>query len=54
MVLEYRGTTVILTGAAQLDEFGTLADAVVKSAEQPTAAVSSFTVGASRTLSRVK
>jgi hypothetical protein len=31
MVLEYRGTTVILTGAAPLDEFGTLADAVVKS-----------------------
>jgi Protein of unknown function (DUF4245) len=31
MVLEYRGTTVILTGAAPLDEFSTLADAVVKS-----------------------
>jgi hypothetical protein len=31
MVLEYRGTTVILSGAAALDEFATLADAVVKS-----------------------
>jgi hypothetical protein len=31
MVLEYRGTTVILSGAASLDEFATLADAVVKS-----------------------
>jgi len=33
MVLDYRGTTVILSGAAQLDEFGELADAVVKSME---------------------
>ncbi|MCU1565932.1 MAG: hypothetical protein JWQ56_869 [Pseudarthrobacter sp.] len=33
MVLEYRGTTVILSGAAQLDEFAALADAVVKSME---------------------
>lgn len=31
MLLEYRGTTVILTGAAQLDEFARLADAVVQS-----------------------
>ena len=31
LVLEYRGTTVILSGAAQLDEFAILADAVVKS-----------------------
>jgi hypothetical protein len=31
MVLDYRGTTVILSGAAQLDEFAILADAVVKS-----------------------
>jgi hypothetical protein len=31
MVLDYRGTTVVLSGAAQLDEFSTLADAVVKS-----------------------
>jgi hypothetical protein len=31
MVLEYRGTTVVLSGAAALDEFATLADAVVKS-----------------------
>jgi hypothetical protein len=31
MVLDYRGTTVILAGAAQLEEFATLADAVVKS-----------------------
>lgn len=33
MVLDYRGTTVVLTGTAQLDEFGILADAVVKSLE---------------------
>jgi hypothetical protein len=33
MVLDYRGTTVILSGAAELDEFATLADAVVKSLE---------------------
>jgi hypothetical protein len=33
MVLNYRGTTVVLTGTAQLDEFGILADAVVKSLE---------------------
>lgn len=33
LVLDYRGTTVILSGAAQLDEFATLADAVVKSME---------------------
>lgn len=31
MVLDYRGTTVILSGAARLDEFAVLADAVVKS-----------------------
>ncbi|WP_258805269.1 DUF4245 domain-containing protein [Pseudarthrobacter sp. NS4] len=31
LVLDYRGTTVVLSGEAQLDEFGTLADAVVKS-----------------------
>jgi hypothetical protein len=31
MVLEYRGTTVILAGAAQLDDFATLAAAVVQS-----------------------
>jgi hypothetical protein len=31
MVLNYRGTTVILTGPAKLDEFSVLADAVVKS-----------------------
>ena len=30
---DYRGTTVVLTGTAQLDEFGILADAVVKSLE---------------------
>jgi hypothetical protein len=41
MVLEYRGTTVILAGAAQLDEFATLADAVVKSlASNPAVTVS--------------
>ena len=33
MVLAYRGTTVVLTGPAQLDEFSALADAVVKSLE---------------------
>lgn len=33
MVLEYRGTTVVLTGGAQLDEFAVLAAAVVKSME---------------------
>ena len=31
MMLDYRGTTVVLTGTAQLDEFAVLADAVVKS-----------------------
>ncbi|NUP58633.1 MAG: DUF4245 domain-containing protein [Pseudarthrobacter sp.] len=31
LVLGYRGTTVVLSGAAQLDEFATLAAAVVKS-----------------------
>ncbi|MEV7636449.1 DUF4245 domain-containing protein [Pseudarthrobacter enclensis] len=31
MVLDYRGTTVVLSGAAQLDEFAALADAVVAS-----------------------
>ncbi|MGX5714526.1 DUF4245 domain-containing protein [Arthrobacter sp. MAHUQ-56] len=41
MVLAYRGTTVILSGAAQLDEFATLADAVVKSIDSsPTVTVS--------------
>ena len=33
MVLDYRGTTVVLSGEAQLDEFAALADAVVKSLE---------------------
>jgi hypothetical protein len=33
LVLDYRGTTVILSGAAELDEFAALADAVVKSLE---------------------
>ncbi|HJV99274.1 MAG TPA: DUF4245 domain-containing protein [Arthrobacter sp.] len=33
MVLNYRGTTVVLTGPAKLDEFAVLADAVVKSLE---------------------
>lgn len=31
MVLDYRGTTVVLTGSAQLDEFAALAAAVVQS-----------------------
>ncbi|WP_284974390.1 DUF4245 domain-containing protein [Arthrobacter sp. efr-133-TYG-104] len=34
MVLDYRGTTLILNGTASLDEFATLAAAVVKSADQ--------------------
>jgi hypothetical protein len=41
MVLVYRGTTVVLTGTAQLDEFAALADAVVKSLDgNPSASVS--------------
>lgn len=41
MVLEYRGTTVILSGTAELQEFSVLADAVVKSMERnPVATVS--------------
>jgi len=41
MVLQYRGTTVILTGTAQLDEFAELGAAVVKSMEaSPAATVS--------------
>jgi hypothetical protein len=41
MVLNHKGTTVILTGPAQLDEFAILADAVVKSLESnPAATVS--------------
>ncbi|MFJ5955527.1 DUF4245 domain-containing protein [Paenarthrobacter sp. NPDC092416] len=38
MILEYRGTTIILTGTASLEEFATLAAAVVKSADQAPAA----------------
>ncbi|WP_223936335.1 DUF4245 domain-containing protein [Arthrobacter sp. StoSoilB5] len=37
MVLQYRGTTIILSGTANLDEFATLAAAVVKSADQAAA-----------------
>ena len=44
MVLEHRGTTVILTGTAQLDEFAVLADAVVKSMESNPGR-NSFTLG---------
>jgi Protein of unknown function (DUF4245) len=41
MVLDYRGTTVVLTGPAQLEEFSVLAAAVVKSLESnPAATVS--------------
>jgi hypothetical protein len=41
MVLTHKGTTVVLTGTAQLDEFAALADAVVKSLESnPAATVS--------------
>jgi hypothetical protein len=48
MVLEYRGTTLILSGTASLDEFATLAAAVVKSAEQapPASAPASATASA--------
>lgn len=38
MVLNYRGTTIILNGTANLEEFATLAAAVVKSADQAAAA----------------
>lgn len=41
MVLEYRGTTVILSGEAKLDEFAVLADAVVKSMDRNPAVTSS-------------
>jgi hypothetical protein len=34
MVLQYRGTTIILSGTASVEEFATLAAAVVKSADQ--------------------
>jgi hypothetical protein len=41
MVLDYRGTTVVLSGPAQLEEFSVLAAAVVKSLESnPAATVS--------------
>lgn len=41
MVLDYRGTTVVLTGPAQLEEFSVLAAAVVKALEgNPAATVS--------------
>jgi hypothetical protein len=41
MVLDYRGTTVVLNGPAQLEEFSVLAAAVVKSLESnPAATVS--------------
>ena len=38
MVLDYRGTTVVLTGPAQLEEFSVLAAAVVKALEVNSAA----------------
>jgi len=41
MVLDYRGTTVILSGPASLEEFSVLAAAVVKSLESNPAASSS-------------
>ncbi|WP_395858418.1 DUF4245 domain-containing protein [Arthrobacter sp. KBS0702] len=40
MVLDYRGTTVVLTGPAQLEEFSVLAAAVVKALDAPAATVS--------------
>ena len=45
MVLDYRGTTVVLTGTAQLDEFAVLADAVVKSLESNPAVTVSPSAG---------
>jgi hypothetical protein len=45
MVLAYRGTTVVLSGEAELDEFAVLAAAVVKSLE------SNLTVTVSRSAS---
>ena len=47
MVLEYRGTTIVLNGTANLDEFATLAAAVVKSAEQAPPASAPATATAS-------
>ncbi|MCX6497732.1 MAG: DUF4245 domain-containing protein [Arthrobacter sp.] len=41
MVLDYRGTTVVLTGPAQLEEFSVLAAAVVKSLDNNPAATAS-------------
>lgn len=41
MVLDYRGTTVVLSGPAQLEEFSVLATAVVKSLESNPAATGS-------------
>ncbi|MFJ4208671.1 DUF4245 domain-containing protein [Paenarthrobacter sp. NPDC089675] len=40
MTLQYKGTTIILSGTASIDEFATLAAAVVKSADQAPAAAS--------------
>lgn len=40
MILEYRGTTIVLSGTASLEEFATLATAVVKSADTAPAASS--------------
>jgi hypothetical protein len=45
MVLTYRGTTVVLTGPAKLDEFAILADAVVKSLESNPAVTVSPSAG---------
>jgi hypothetical protein len=41
LVLAYRGSTVVLTGSAQLDEFSVLAAAVVKSLESNASATNS-------------
>ncbi|WP_224091624.1 DUF4245 domain-containing protein [Arthrobacter sp. StoSoilB13] len=41
MVLDYHGTTIILSGTANLEEFASLAAAVVKSADQAAAASAS-------------
>lgn len=43
MVLEYRGTTLILSGTASLEEFAKLAAAVVKSADEGAAPSASAT-----------
>ncbi|MFE4196295.1 DUF4245 domain-containing protein [Paenarthrobacter sp. NPDC056912] len=52
MVLEYRGTTLILSGTASIDEFATLAAAVVKSADQAPSATAPASTGPGATVSQ--